>query len=104
MVRCQQFSIIKHDITLHTCIFMHYKYYETNNHSFSSGSTSQSLASSNKESSILWKSLSEEERQKYNEDAKKKSGNLKEVNVKKECKKMMIVSHLQEMVLHVVHL
>ena len=70
--------------------------------SFSSGSTSQSLASSNKESSILWRSLPEEERQKYNEDAKKKSGNLKEVNVKKECKK--IVSHLQEMVLHVAHL
>ena len=101
MVRCQQFSIIKHDITLHTCIFMHYMYYR-DQQSFYSGSTSQSLASSNKESSILWKSLSEEERQKYNEDAKKKSGNLKEVNVKKECKK--IVSHLQEMVLHVVHL
>ena len=66
---------------------------------FSSGSTSQSLASSNKESSILWRSLPEEERQKYNEDAKKKSGNLKEVNVKKECKK--IVSHLQEMVYYI---
>ena len=39
--------------------------------------------------------------QKYNEDAKK-SGDFKEENVKKECKK--IVSHLQEMVLHVAHL
>ena len=48
------------------------------------------------ESSLLWRSLTEEEREKYNEDAKRKHGNLKEVNVKKECKK--IVSHLQEMV------
>ena len=32
-------------------------------------------------------------------DAKKKSGNLKEVNVKKECKK--VVSHLQEMVYYI---
>ena len=50
----------------------------------------QSLASSNKESST------EEERQRYNEEARKTSGSLKEVNVKKECKK--IVSHLQEVV------
>lgn len=63
---------------------------------FSSGSSSQSLASSNKESSILWRSLPEEERQRYNEEARKTSGSLKEVNVKKECKK--IVSHLQEVV------
>ena len=54
------------------------------------------MASLNKESSILWRSLPEEERQRYNEEAKKTSGSLKEVNVKKECKK--IVSHLQEVV------
>ena len=65
---------------------------------FCSGSTSQSLASSNKESSLLWRSLPGEEREKYNEDAKRKCGNVKEVNVKKECKK--IVNHLQEMVCH----
>ena len=54
------------------------------------------MASSNKESSILWQTLPEEERQRYNEEAKKTSGSLKEVNVKKECKK--IVSHLLEVV------
>ena len=79
---------------MHNHMYMYYR----DQQSFSSGSTSQSLVSSNQELSLLWRSLPEEW-QKYKEDAKKKSGNLKEVNVKKECKK--IVGHLQEMVLHV---
>ena len=65
-------------------------------HCLPSGSTSQSLALSNKESSQLWRSLPEEEKQKYIEEAKSSSGGLKEVNVKKECKR--IVHHLQDVV------
>ena len=57
------------------------------------GSTSQSLAS---ESSQLWRSLPEKERQKYIDEAKSSSGGLKKVNVKKECER--IVNHLQDVV------
>ena len=56
----------------------------------------ESLSAANKESSLQWQSLSEEEKQTYKDKAKAVQSGETRVNVKKECKK--ILGHLQEVV------
>lgn len=56
----------------------------------------QSLAEANKQSSVEWRGLSEEERKKYIDEAATSTAEDVEINTKKQCAK--ILSHLNDLV------
>ncbi len=62
----------------------------------STDTANESLAAANTQSSLQWRSMSTEEKQRYDDKAKAVETECTGLNVKKECKK--ILGRLQEVV------